>query len=247
VNSRKTLMHDKFCLFDNKILITGSYNWTYSAEKRNSENIIITDDEIVCNAFNEHFSFLWQNLQEISDYSHINISESKEKDFVRDVDDILDEYEYMVSEKIIEEHVVNELQEHKNNIIVARLASLSISRNRKNPKLKFNIGMRCRINGVDGKVLHIIEQGQTLPFTNKVRTCTASDNQKSIICEIVYGNSEEADDNISLLKIPMDNLPIKKAGEVKFYTKVTLDTNGYMHVERVCINNGIAKEAVYKS
>ena len=34
-------MHHKFCIVDNKIAITGSYNWTYYAESRNVENIVI--------------------------------------------------------------------------------------------------------------------------------------------------------------------------------------------------------------
>ena len=34
-------MHNKFCIIDDKILISGSYNWTYFAENINFENIII--------------------------------------------------------------------------------------------------------------------------------------------------------------------------------------------------------------
>ena len=34
-------MHHKFCIIDNKILITGSYNWTNYAESRNLENILL--------------------------------------------------------------------------------------------------------------------------------------------------------------------------------------------------------------
>jgi phosphatidylserine/phosphatidylglycerophosphate/cardiolipin synthase-like enzyme len=34
-------MHNKFCIIDNKVLINGSYNWTYYAEDRNRENILI--------------------------------------------------------------------------------------------------------------------------------------------------------------------------------------------------------------
>jgi hypothetical protein len=39
------LMHHKFCIIDNKILIMGSYNWTYSAAHRNRESIVIIEDE----------------------------------------------------------------------------------------------------------------------------------------------------------------------------------------------------------
>jgi len=36
------LMHNKFCIIDERIVITGSYNWTYSAATKNQENITIT-------------------------------------------------------------------------------------------------------------------------------------------------------------------------------------------------------------
>ncbi|MCM1863566.1 Hsp70 family protein, partial [Phocaeicola vulgatus] len=71
------------------------------------------------------------------------------------------------------------------------------------------------------------------------------DNQKSALCDVLFGNSEEADNNKSLLKIELNDLPQMKAGEVKFKTKITIDTNGYMHVEYVCVNTGISKEAFY--
>jgi HKD family nuclease len=41
---RGGLMHDKFCVIDNQIVITGSYNWTDNAEFRNDENITIEHD-----------------------------------------------------------------------------------------------------------------------------------------------------------------------------------------------------------
>ncbi len=39
----KNLMHHKFCIIDNKIVINGSYNWTQLAEANNYENIMILD------------------------------------------------------------------------------------------------------------------------------------------------------------------------------------------------------------
>jgi Leucine-rich repeat (LRR) protein len=39
------LMHNKFCIIDERIVITGSYNWTYNAASKNHENIIITYDD----------------------------------------------------------------------------------------------------------------------------------------------------------------------------------------------------------
>ncbi|WP_196892141.1 phospholipase D-like domain-containing protein [Aureivirga marina] len=54
-------LHDKFAVFDNKIVASGSYNWTNSAEYYNHEIIIISDDKTLVKQFN----FRFQNLQRI--------------------------------------------------------------------------------------------------------------------------------------------------------------------------------------
>lgn len=55
----ENLMHNKFCVIDDITVITGSFNWTYSAEKYNNENIIVINNspEIV-HAFDNEFNLL---------------------------------------------------------------------------------------------------------------------------------------------------------------------------------------------
>jgi phosphatidylserine/phosphatidylglycerophosphate/cardiolipin synthase-like enzyme len=49
-------MHNKFCIIDNQVLINGSYNWTYYAESKNRENVLIIKDENdVVKAFETEF------------------------------------------------------------------------------------------------------------------------------------------------------------------------------------------------
>ena len=55
-------MHHKFCVIDDKIAITGSYNWTYFAETRNVENIVITDNLEIVNLFTTEFNRLTNML-----------------------------------------------------------------------------------------------------------------------------------------------------------------------------------------
>ncbi len=43
-NDTKQLMHDKFCIIDNNVVIYGSYNWTNKAEY-NEESITVSKDE----------------------------------------------------------------------------------------------------------------------------------------------------------------------------------------------------------
>lgn len=41
---RGGLMHNKFCVVDNQVVITGSYNWSDNAEFRNDENVTVEND-----------------------------------------------------------------------------------------------------------------------------------------------------------------------------------------------------------
>lgn len=42
--SRGGLMHNKYCIIDNQIVITGSYNWSENAENKNDENAAVMYD-----------------------------------------------------------------------------------------------------------------------------------------------------------------------------------------------------------
>lgn len=46
------LMHHKFALLDERLLLTGSFNWTYNS---NAENLLVTDDAATIAAFREEF------------------------------------------------------------------------------------------------------------------------------------------------------------------------------------------------
>jgi cardiolipin hydrolase len=56
-------MHHKFALFDRAQLLTGSYNWTRSAQMHNHENVIVTSDARLNGAFNDVFDRLWAELE----------------------------------------------------------------------------------------------------------------------------------------------------------------------------------------
>jgi len=53
------LMHHKVMIIDGKIVATGSYNWSWSAENRNDENVIVIIDEEVAMSYEEEFNRLW--------------------------------------------------------------------------------------------------------------------------------------------------------------------------------------------
>ena len=55
-------MHHKYAVFDQKTTLTGSYNWTRSADKHNDENFVITSDPTINRAYLGHFDRLWNSL-----------------------------------------------------------------------------------------------------------------------------------------------------------------------------------------
>ncbi|MFN3021799.1 phospholipase D-like domain-containing protein [Chryseobacterium sp. TY3] len=63
------LMHNKFCIIDSRLVLSGSYNWTLTAEKNNFENIILSNDLNIVSLFKDEFvniSHKAENLLEIN-------------------------------------------------------------------------------------------------------------------------------------------------------------------------------------
>lgn len=52
------LLHDKFAVVDGRWVVTGSFNWTTSAERRNRENVLIFD----CPPLAAHFEAEWESI-----------------------------------------------------------------------------------------------------------------------------------------------------------------------------------------
>jgi cardiolipin hydrolase len=52
-------MHHKFMVVDGQTILTGSYNWTRSAETRNEENLVVLDDPFLAGRFAEEFERIW--------------------------------------------------------------------------------------------------------------------------------------------------------------------------------------------
>lgn len=62
IDKTKAHMHNKFAVIDDEITITGSYNWTKSAEEVNYENIIVTDQRDITKSFIKEFDKLWDKF-----------------------------------------------------------------------------------------------------------------------------------------------------------------------------------------
>jgi len=61
ISSNNYIVHNKFAIIDGKIVITVSYKWTFSANNRNDENLIVIDDPELIEIFQNQFVNLWTN------------------------------------------------------------------------------------------------------------------------------------------------------------------------------------------
>ena len=55
-------MHNKFAIIDDKILISGSFNWTVAAGLYNQENILVTDKQFYLEEYIKEFDNLWNQF-----------------------------------------------------------------------------------------------------------------------------------------------------------------------------------------
>ena len=56
-------MHHKFAIFDARILLHGSFNWTRGAARDNQEDLVVTDEPRLIVAFGREFERLWMQFE----------------------------------------------------------------------------------------------------------------------------------------------------------------------------------------
>jgi hypothetical protein len=53
------IMHNKFAVIDDSVVVTGSYNWSEAAEIRNDENLLVIASPDIAKLYAGRFEFLW--------------------------------------------------------------------------------------------------------------------------------------------------------------------------------------------
>jgi phosphatidylserine/phosphatidylglycerophosphate/cardiolipin synthase-like enzyme len=64
---KKGKLHAKWAAFDGRTVLTGSFNWTESAQHKNVELIHRTDDPATAKRFGELFELLWDRSEPFED------------------------------------------------------------------------------------------------------------------------------------------------------------------------------------
>ncbi len=262
VSDRSWTMHNKFCLFDNNLVITGSYNWTYSAETRNAENVILTDDNSVCQDYNNYFTRLWEESQEESQMPLIEISS---EDVIKDFSTIHDEIDAMLRDEIIPTGNALEVLKEAKSKADSKLATVerpimpSLQPNKQIAKKESVIPQPVYFDGYQLKPgerllmktlslplafgsITLVERGSRLPIRNISITLenvdTISDKKQELVLDKwpSYGIG-------SVFLFSFEELPLLPAGKVKVKAGMSISKDGALSFYAVCTNTGERKRA----
>lgn len=59
ISSNRHIMHNKFAIIDDSLVLTGSYNWTRSAAERNDENLVRIYRPDIAQRYKNRFGYFW--------------------------------------------------------------------------------------------------------------------------------------------------------------------------------------------
>lgn len=264
----KKFMHHKFCIIDNSILITGSYNWTNYAESRNLENIFVTEDISTIKEYTKCFNMMRQDLECVDTFEIISQVLIPTNEFYCRMSDIAhevyavsepeqqrfrDDFEARVSKIEVADSIKNKIpspqkqepveKEDKNTITITKVENF------KYPVSHYNIGFKANLIDLGGKqgLKVMISKGQPLPYTETCEAKSANSgdyDSMNASCEFYYGEINEISQCTKLGDaLTLTNLPKLKKGEAKFKIVMTLDENCKLSIKFVCINTGSGIES----
>jgi hypothetical protein len=226
-------MHNKFCIIDRKVLINGSYNWTYFAEEKNRENILVIENESeVVNSFYEEFRrliLLTTPLDKIDPISKFEIG----------LNDELNQKEYLAQDLLFRASKENKVDLVKQafelvpeNIAIQKLAD-NLNLITKNI-LKFDIGLSIENDGIK----YLAKKGDKIPSTFSTIVRTSYNNQTRSITDIVFGDNPKASLNKKLINFEFDEIPSLSKGKAEIKFTFSIDKDGNAIIEQLCLING---------
>lgn len=215
-------MHHKFCVIDNASVISGSYNWTYFAENRNVENVIISDHQSIVYSYIAEFDRLLAVIHSTSLIAPRYSTEDIEAYEGIDYSELNEEINYICH---AQGRCVKKVFETHTEII--------ISESKFQPLAKEKIGI---VVEEGTKLMTFIEKGEHLPALKEVTLYFDSQSEQECPCKIIR---EDAD--IRHLVKEADILQIARGTyepNLPVVFSMRLDDNGSLRVDVTCEKSG---------
>lgn len=234
-------MHNKFCIIDNQVLINGSYNWTYYAESKNRENVLIIKDvNDVVKAFETEFLQLIELVKPQQSITRLTKFEVEENNLLRNRDYLAHDIIYQAKASNKPEIVKTAFEIAPQNLGIQKIANdLGLIK-------KFILKSSVWVSIVKDGVKVIASKGASIPATFTTIVRTSYDNQTKSVTDIVYGEFNLASANKKLAQMTLDGLPKKPAGKAEVKFTFSIDIDGTMRIEKMSLDTG-KKEVISKN
>jgi hypothetical protein len=222
----ENMVHHKFCIIDNKIVITGSYNWTYYAENRNWENIVVLLDEEVVNGYISEFDKI------ISSHTKVELVTNIQKSDIS-----MNSLEYIQSDYTLQ---ANREIEKGNDLVAARIYTELLRMNNKQTTIlqtrneivkkynnqrfevcPFEIGL-LYINGYNMAIPAYVK----LPFTTIKGGKTPVDNATALRVTIQKNDYIQK----TIMQFSLDNIKPCPKNTEKIEHTLTLEKSGILTI-----------------
>jgi hypothetical protein len=119
-NTGYGMMHQKYCVIDDKLAVTGSFNWTNNAIKNNSENAIFSEESDIISSLNLDFEKIQKNelddfqpIEKAAGNKVIRVETSEEAEFVEDLQKLTETLISPFDETEVEAYGFKKAEEHK--------------------------------------------------------------------------------------------------------------------------------------
>lgn len=259
-------MHHKFCIIDDSILFTGSYNWTYYAENKNFENMVKFEDSNLIKQYIGEFELLRAEFDIVNEANKILLENLENSNFFSIKNYISLDLTYKAKETSNVEYIQEAIKllpengiikkEYKsfNPLPIVEQTKPSIEKEVVSQPLIIqniirktvnSIGIKSRINGIDGQFSVIIPKGSKIPCEFSHKYSTTKSGQKSMNIETFKGENKNADHNIRLGKFLINDLPPKPAGEASVTVTIKINDKLEMLVKARSNDTGNEIEANY--
>lgn len=240
-SNNENMVHHKFCIIDDSVLITGSYNWTYYAENRNWENVVFIENKDVVSGYVSEFDNIINCHQKV---------ENVEK--VQEIGAIISSNDYLLTDYTLQ---AKKEEKNGNDLAVAKIYTEILRINPKQEKIvnerneivqkynketlevcPFEIGILYQ-NGYS-KAISAFEK---LPFTVIKGGKTTVDNATSLLVTIQKNDYLQR----NIKKFSFTNLKPTPKGTEKIEHILTLEKNGIL---TICCKelNGFGRTQVEK-
>lgn len=227
-NSCIGFMHHKFCIIDNLIAITGSYNWTYYAETRNIENILISDDSDVIKQFSNEFQRLKNELSLSTSCARLTWDDLEQ---MQDIDFRELNYEIESICEVQNKPIVR-VFETKTEVVKTEI--------KKTPLARYDIGLLAIDGNGNESFQQFIHFGEKLPRTsNSMSFFFDSKNEKEFKCKFIYENPLNKTERGLIREVDLMQIAKGTCDEnLRIQFSMNLDDNGSLRVDISCTKSG---------